>query len=79
MTITFEREALMDALNGMRDEVAREMNRDGASPGCVRAWYYSQAGAYELAQQMGWITDAERRRFMNELDKITDNKGRADR
>lgn len=79
MTITFEREALMKSLDAMRDEVAREMNRDDATSGSRRAWYYSQAGAYELAQQMGWITDAERRRFMNELDRMTDNKGRADR
>lgn len=71
LTITFEREALEKALTAMRDEVAREMVRPDASPDSKRAWYYSQVGAYELAQQMGWITDAERQRLVWELDSLS--------
>lgn len=77
MAITFESETLVRTLGAMRDEAAREMNRSDARPESKRAWYYSQVGAYELAQQMGWITDAERRQLVQELNDMTSNEGRA--
>lgn len=57
---------LLETLEFMKDETLRCIKNSTTHDAKV-AWYYSQIGAYELAQQMGWITDAERQRYVDEL------------
>ena len=69
-TVTFEIEKLMEAMARMRDETVYHVKSSNADHDCRLAWYYCQLGVYDLAREMGWITEAEREWFYAELERL---------
>ena len=69
-TITFKIEDLMYHLALAREDAIRSCKSSTADDACRRAWHYSTLGAYDLAYDMGWITNAERQWFYDELDRL---------
>lgn len=66
-TITFNFDDLSKTLARMRDESIRYVKDPYSSHDGRVAWFYCQLGAYDLAHDMGWITDAELRAFYDEM------------